>query len=66
MTQAELKDRCDDLAARIDRAIADLQELVPDLPLRADERSADEAILNLTWARDTCTMLGLHAVKQVE
>ena len=66
MTPAEIKSRCDDLAARLDRAIFDLQELSPYLALRADQRSADEAILNLTWARDACTVLGLHAVKPVE
>jgi hypothetical protein len=66
MTPTEIKSRCDELARRLDRAIADLQEIVPYLPLRADERSADDAVLNLSWARDTCTMLGLHAIKQVE
>jgi hypothetical protein len=66
MTPEEIKTRCDDLAARLDRAILDFQELTPYLSLRADERSADEVILNLSWARDSCTILGLHAVKQVD
>jgi hypothetical protein len=66
MTPTEVKARCDELATRLDKIIFDLQELSPELPLRADQRSADEAILNLSWARDTCTMLGLHAVKQVD
>ncbi|HLW68134.1 MAG TPA: hypothetical protein VKS79_22645 [Gemmataceae bacterium] len=66
MTPDEIKARCDELAARLDKIIFDLQELSPDLPLRADQRSADEAILNLSWVRDACTVLGLHAVKQVD
>ena len=66
MTPTEVKARCDDLVARLDRAVFDLQELSPHLALRADQRSADEAILNLSWVRDTCTMIGLHAVKEVE
>jgi hypothetical protein len=66
MTPAEIKSRCDDLATRLDRAICDLQELSPYLALRGDQRSADEAVLNLSWVRDTCTMIGLHAIKEVE
>jgi hypothetical protein len=66
MTPAEVKARCDSLAKRLDAAIAEVRELIPHLPLRADEHSAEEVTQQLAWARDICTIIGLHTARQAE
>jgi hypothetical protein len=62
VTPEEVRSRLDDLSRRLFAASHELEELLPDLALPADQSAARSIVTNLHWATENCTVLALHQV----
>ena len=62
MTREELRSRFEDLSRRLFAASRELEELMPNLTLHADQRAARSILTDLHWATENCTVIGLHQV----
>ena len=50
------------MSRRLFAASRELEELLPNLALPADQRAAQSIVTDLHWATENCTVMGLHQV----
>jgi hypothetical protein len=62
MTSQDLKARVDDLAKRLFAVSEEVEQLLPHLTLKVDQKAAAAIITDLHWATENCTVIGLHQV----
>jgi len=62
MEPSDLKDRFDEIAARLWAARGELEQLYPALTRPDDQKALRDMLTDLTWACENCSVIGSHQV----
>jgi hypothetical protein len=62
MTPEERKEKLDALSSRLFVISQEIESLIPELSLEVDQKSARSIVVDLHWAVENCTVIGLHQI----
>ena len=62
MSPEQLKSRFDEIARSLWQCRQELDQLVPEVRVVTDQKAIGSILVDLTWAAEHCTTLGLHQI----
>jgi hypothetical protein len=62
MTSQERQKRFEDIGARLQAIRGELEALLPELRLTADQKAIRQILTGISWGVENCTVVGKHQI----